>query len=128
MVPRICGIQHIQRGSEEKQLNMFEAIYFVIVTLSTVGYGDISPDIWLGQLFMLMMICVAFAFIPRRLEEIASTWSQRQKMGVDYSKRDSSGSKHVLVISSDFTTESVMNFLNEFYEHPRLEVVYDWFK
>ena len=64
---RICGIQHIQRSSWERPLNMFEAVYFVIVTFSTVGYGDISPDIWLGQLFMLLMICIAFAFIPKQV-------------------------------------------------------------
>lgn len=46
---------------------MFESFYFVIVTFSTVGYGDISPDNWLGQLFMLTMICLAFAFIPRQV-------------------------------------------------------------
>ena len=69
LITRICGIQHIQRGSHEKPLNMFEAVYFVIVTLSTVGYGDISPDIWLGQLFMLLMICVAFSFIPRQVRQ-----------------------------------------------------------
>ncbi|RUS81211.1 hypothetical protein EGW08_011005 [Elysia chlorotica] len=100
---------------------MFEAVYFVIVTLSTVGYGDISPDIWLGQLFMLFMICVAFSFIPRQLEEIGSTWSQRKKMGGDYTKRAASRGKHVVVIGSEFSTDSVMNFLNEFYEHPKLE-------
>ena len=46
---------------------MFEAFYFTIVTFSTVGYGDISPDIWPGQLFMVIMICVAIAFIPRQV-------------------------------------------------------------
>ncbi|XP_012937020.1 potassium channel subfamily T member 2 [Aplysia californica] len=117
----ICGIQHIQRGSHKKPLNMFEAVYFVIVTLSTVGYGDISPDIWLGQLFMLFMICVAFSFIPRQLEEIGSTWSQRKKMGGDFRRKASAKSKHVVVIGTEFTTESVMNFLNEFFEHPKLE-------
>ncbi|XP_055872368.1 potassium channel subfamily T member 2-like isoform X3 [Biomphalaria glabrata] len=117
----ICGIQHIQRGSYERQLNMFESVYFVIVTLSTVGYGDISPDIWLGQLFMCIMICVAFSFIPRQLEEIGSTWSQRKKMGGDYSKRASNRGKHVVVIGAEFTIESVMSFLSEFFEHPKLE-------
>ena len=64
---RVCGIQHIQRASTEKPLTMFESFYFVIVTFSTVGYGDISPDIWLGQLFMILMICIAIAFIPRQV-------------------------------------------------------------
>lgn len=63
----VCGIQHIQRASSEKSLTLFESFYFTIVTFSTVGYGDISPDIWLGQLFMVLMICIAFAFIPRQV-------------------------------------------------------------
>ena len=66
---RICGVQHIQRASTETQLDMFGAIYFVIVTFSTVGYGDISPDIWPSQVFMLLMICIAFAFIPTQVCE-----------------------------------------------------------
>lgn len=71
-ISRICGIQHIQRGSSERPLNLFEAVYFVIVTLSTVGYGDISPDIWLGQLFMVIMICIAFSFIPRQVRNLVT--------------------------------------------------------
>ncbi|KAL8625209.1 hypothetical protein ACOMHN_030842 [Nucella lapillus] len=117
----ICGIQHIQRSSAQKPLNMFEAVYFVIVTFSTVGYGDISPDIWLGQLFMLFMICVAFAFIPKQIEEIGSTWAQRKKTGGDYGKSKAERNKHVVVCASSFPADVVMNFLNEFYEHPKLE-------
>ena len=56
---------------------MFEAFYFTIVTFSTVGYGDISPDIWPGQLFMVIMICVAIAFIPRQVC-IHASWSPVQ--------------------------------------------------
>ncbi|XP_025092879.1 potassium channel subfamily T member 2-like isoform X2 [Pomacea canaliculata] len=117
----ICGIQHIQRSSSERPLTIFESVYYVIVTFSTVGYGDISPDIWLGQLFMIVMICVAFAFIPKQLEEIGSSWSQRKKTGGDYGKRKSARSKHIVVSATSFTSEVVMNFLNEFYEHPKLE-------
>ncbi|XP_071112258.1 potassium channel subfamily T member 2-like [Haliotis cracherodii] len=117
----ICGIQHIQRSSALVKLNMFESVYFVIVTFSTVGYGDISPDIWVGRLFMLFMICVAFAFIPRQLEEIGSTYVQRKQSGGEYGRRKAARNKHVVVCSTSLTTETVMNFLNEFYAHPKLE-------
>ncbi|KAK7479069.1 hypothetical protein BaRGS_00029661 [Batillaria attramentaria] len=105
----------------ESPLTMFESLYFVIVTFSTVGYGDISPDIWLGQLFMILMIVVAFSFIPRQIEVLASTWLERQKAGGEYSRRSASRNKHVIVCSSQLTQESVMDFLNEFYAHPKLE-------
>ena len=96
---RICGIQHIQRGSSESPLTMFESLYFVIVTFSTVGYGDIYPDIWLGQVFIMIMIIVAFTFIPRQVclaffcfclsterHVSASTWVERQNVDGVYSQ------------------------------------------
>lgn len=117
----ICGIQHIQRGSVGHQLSMFESVYFVIVTFSTVGYGDISPDTWLGQLFMTFMICFAFAFVPRQIEVISSTYSERKKTGGEYSKNDALGHRHVVVFSTHLTADNVMDFLLEFYAHPKLE-------
>ncbi|XP_060085731.1 potassium channel subfamily T member 2-like isoform X1 [Ylistrum balloti] len=117
----ICGIQHIQRGSNGHQLSMFEAMYFVVVTFSTVGYGDISPDTWLGQLFMTFMICLAFAFIPRQVEGITSTLKERKKIGGEYSQRHSAGHRHVVVCATNLTAESIMDFLIEFYAHPKLE-------
>lgn len=117
----ICGVQHIQRSSLESPLTMFESFYFTIVTFSTVGYGDISPDIWLGQVFMVLMICIAFAFIPRQVEVIGSTWMERQRAGGVYSRRQAEGNKHVIVCCNHFSAEAVMDFLTEFYAHPKLE-------
>ncbi|XP_052763333.1 potassium channel subfamily T member 2-like isoform X2 [Mya arenaria] len=117
----ICGIQHIQRASAEVQLNMFDAVYFVIVTFSTVGYGDISPDIWPSQVFMILMICIAFAFIPMQIQMIASTIAERMKFGSEYSERRAAGCKHVVVVSRTLQTDTVMDFLLEFYAHPKLE-------
>ncbi|KAK0069136.1 potassium channel subfamily T member 2, partial [Biomphalaria pfeifferi] len=60
----ICTIQHIQRGSSSTNFTIFESFYFVIVMFSTVGYGEFFPDIWLGRLFMILTIALAFVFIP----------------------------------------------------------------
>ncbi|XP_045180418.2 potassium channel subfamily T member 1-like isoform X3 [Mercenaria mercenaria] len=117
----ICGVQHIQRASPDLKLNLFDAIYFVIVTFSTVGYGDISPDIWPSQVFMILMICIAFAFIPMQIQTIASTMAERTKFGSEYSERRARGNKHVVVLSRTLQTDTVMDFLLEFYAHPKLE-------
>ncbi|KAL4216992.1 potassium channel [Mactra antiquata] len=117
----ICGVQHIQRASGELKLNLFESIYFVIVTFSTVGYGDISPDIWPSRVFMLLMICIAFACIPLQIQTIASTMLERMKFGSEYTERKSRGNKHVVVVSRTLQTDTVMDFLLEFYAHPKLE-------
>ncbi|CAG5121403.1 unnamed protein product, partial [Candidula unifasciata] len=117
----ICFMQHLQRASKNSPLSMFEAMYFVIVTFSTVGYGDISPDLWISQLFMILMICVAFASIPRQIEGLISTYMERQRAGGEYSRRSARRNKHVIVCSSTLTQDTLMDFLNEFYAHPKLE-------
>lgn len=61
-----CGIQHFQRAGQ-KNLNLFESFYLTIVTFSTVGYGEIYPDIWISQLLIIVIICVAFAVLPTQV-------------------------------------------------------------
>jgi len=39
-------------------------LYFVIVTLSTVGYGDIVPYSAIGRLCVVALICIALIMIP----------------------------------------------------------------
>lgn len=65
----MCGIQHFQRAGH-RHLNLFQATYFVVVTFSTVGYGDFVPDIWPSQLFMVIMIGVALVVLPTQVWNI----------------------------------------------------------
>jgi len=58
------GFSHImwfsERGSSAINDKYFpgilESIYFTIVTMSTVGYGDITPNKWLGRVGSLLII------------------------------------------------------------------------
>ena len=47
-----------------KNLSLFNAFYFCIVTFSTVGFGDVTPRIWPSQLLVVIMICVALVVLP----------------------------------------------------------------
>jgi len=42
--------------------NFYEAGYFLIVTVTTVGYGDISPQSWQGQVIVVLFILSALFF------------------------------------------------------------------
>ncbi|XP_030562107.1 potassium channel subfamily T member 2 isoform X2 [Drosophila novamexicana] len=119
----VCGIQHFQRAGH-RHLNLFQSTYYVVVTFSTVGYGDFVPDIWPSQLYMVIMICVALIVLPTQFEQLAFTWMERQKLGGSYSSHRAQSEKHVVVCSTTLHADTIMDFLNEFYAHPLLQDFY----
>ncbi|XP_060927761.1 potassium channel subfamily T member 1-like [Limanda limanda] len=118
-----CGIQHLERGAENT-LSIFDALYFCIVTFSTVGYGDVTPKIWPSQLLVVILICVALVVLPLQFEELAYLWMERQKLGGNYSRHRAQTEKHVVLCVSSLKIDLLMDFLNEFYAHPRLQDYY----
>ena len=40
------------------------ALYFLVVTLITVGYGDINPESSLGQIICLFFFIVTIIYVP----------------------------------------------------------------
>ncbi|CAL8347344.1 unnamed protein product [Lota lota] len=117
-----CGIQHLERAGNN--LSLFKSFYFCIVTFSTVGYGDVTPQIWPSQLLVVILICVALVVLPLQFEELAYLWMERQKSGGNYSRHRAQTEKHVVLCVSSLKIDLLMDFLNEFYAHPRLQDYY----
>uniref|UniRef100_A0A8C4TNJ2 Potassium channel subfamily T member 2-like n=1 Tax=Erpetoichthys calabaricus TaxID=27687 RepID=A0A8C4TNJ2_ERPCA len=118
----ICGIQHLERAGNN--LTLFDSLYFCIVTFSTVGFGDVTPKIWPSQLLVVIMICVALIVLPIQFEQLAFLWMERQKSGGNYSRYRAQTEKHVVLCVSCLKIDLLMDFLNEFYAHPRLQDYY----
>jgi len=59
----VCSIEYLQRGGHS-YFNLYQSFYFVMVTLSTVGYGDYVPDIWPSQLYAVVMLGVVLFVLP----------------------------------------------------------------
>ena len=58
------------------------SMWFMFVTVSTVGYGDVSPGTWQGQIFVCMVIICGLIFLAMPLAIVGSTfgqvWDERQ--------------------------------------------------
>ena len=46
-----------------EKLNWLDAVYFCVVTLATVGYGDITPHTNLGKVFTMFYILTGVGII-----------------------------------------------------------------
>jgi voltage-gated potassium channel len=59
----IGAIMYVVEGPENGFKNIPTSMYWAIVTLTTVGYGDISPQTPLGQLLASVVMIIGYAII-----------------------------------------------------------------
>ncbi|GAA51697.1 calcium-activated potassium channel subunit alpha-1 [Clonorchis sinensis] len=110
------GIDHLGDFWEDKphegSWSYFESCYFLLVTLSTVGYGDYAANTTLGRLFICIFIPVAMgvsaSFIPELFRNFNTNASD---LTAKYESIH--GERHVLVCGN-FDNRSLQTFINGF--------------
>lgn len=89
----IFGTYIISRagGFSVKDMSFVDAAYFTIVTMSTVGYGDIVPISEMAKIFVILLIVVGLSvflslitiissdFVNTRLEKLSNRISDAEK-------------------------------------------------
>ncbi|XP_066549865.1 calcium-activated potassium channel subunit alpha-1a isoform X12 [Amia ocellicauda] len=100
-------------------LTYWECVYLLMVTMSTVGYGDVYAKTTLGRLFMVFFILGGLAMFASYVPEIIELIGNRKKYGGSYSAVN--GRKHI-VVCGHITLESVSNFLKDFLHKDRDDV------
>ena len=90
----------------------------MVVTISTVGYGDITPKTVLGQCMVMGIILFAIIVVPAQIADFGSALSEHYKRGRPYRRSD----PHVvLVVPADMSAEDVATLLQElFHSHHTL--------
>jgi len=121
-----AGIIHLLENSgdlptfsEPVAISYWNAVYFLMVTMSTVGYGDITCGTSLGRVVQLMFLAVGLALFASVLPEILELLGSQSKWAGTY--HGDKGKRHI-VVCGHITYESVSHFLKDFLHEDREDV------
>ena len=91
-----------------------DAVYFTVVTYSTVGYGDLTPVTDNARIFTLSMILVGLASFVTALTVILAPVIERQMKGVlSIMSRFQKTVNHVVVCGYSNVSESIVDELQD---------------
>ncbi|XP_046455241.1 calcium-activated potassium channel slowpoke-like isoform X13 [Daphnia pulex] len=121
-----AGIIHLLENSGDPldfnnphRLSYWTCVYFLIVTMSTVGYGDVYCETILGRTFLVFFLLVGLAVFASWIPEITELVGNRTKYGGEH--RVEHGKRHI-VVCGHITYESVSHFLKDFLHEDREDV------
>ena len=97
------------------QSRFHDFLYYIVVTLSTVGYGDIFPITELGRFVIIMLIILALYLIPRQTNELIKLMSITSV----YARASYKANNEVphIVICGHVSVDALKNFCYELF-HP----------
>lgn len=77
----------IERDANPQFANIPQAIYWAIVTITTVGYGDVAPVTLLGKMMASVIMLTGFAIIAVPTGIVTSEIGREMRGKVDRSRR-----------------------------------------
>ncbi len=101
----------------DTKYTLFEAYYFLIMTMSTVGYGDISPEHWTGRFLVTIFVVSAILFLIPQLHAVLEAYTLQTTLHNTLSFKDR-GRRHILICSQALKPLVLRDFLTEFYSDP----------
>jgi len=97
---------------ESVNLSLMQSVWYVMVTVSTVGYGDIYPVSFLGKLAGIVFIVVGVVFFSSNISHIGKLLQSQADGHGRYSVV--SGKKHI-ILTGQVDALTVRDFAGEFF-------------
>lgn len=112
------AVESSNRIEEDPEITFGDAIYFLLVTIATVGYGDIAPLTASGKAVAAAVIIITFTVIPTelsRLNQLMALQSQFRKV-----YRPVMGNPHILIVGHVSEPRCLLDLFRELYHPDRL--------
>ncbi|KAJ3389880.1 hypothetical protein HDU92_000825 [Lobulomyces angularis] len=94
-----------------RELDLMESFYFIVITISTVGYGDVSPVSTPGRIAVMVLIIVSLGVIPGLVSDVVDTLQMDKKGGGTFSKGNS---EFIVVIGKYDNIDRLKDILSVF--------------
>ena len=97
-----------------------KSMYFMVITMTTVGYGEINPQSEYGQGFNILIMMATLIILPQQTSELLDLIKKQSKYRtMRYSK--SSEETHI-IITGDITLQAMGTFCRELFHPEHLQM------
>ena len=93
-----------------QDLPYIDAMYFIVVTVTTLGYGDISPETTGGKVIVMFSIIFTAVAIPLQVSSLITELGKRSEYESEL--REIQQHEHV-VVCGEITSAMIWNFVKE---------------
>ncbi|KAK5823126.1 hypothetical protein F5H01DRAFT_317669 [Linnemannia elongata] len=113
-----CAISAFQVAEYDQLLktddhnDLLKLLYFVLITMSTIGYGDLTPKNQVGYAIVILLIMAVVSVFPFMISGIMDALAQA-KAGEGIFK--SGGAKFMIISGSLHSAQKLANVLNGFW-------------
>ncbi|KAG0200144.1 potassium channel, sub T, member 2 [Mortierella sp. GBA30] len=115
----------------EKPHTVWDAFYFILITASTVGYGDITPKSLESRIVVMVFIIVALSVVPGLIAGTIETLKSSRSGGGSYiQSRGANGvARQYLVMIGDFQSakrvaDMLIGFFNKEFSDSDVRIVF----
>lgn len=64
---------YLYPATTSPQISLVDTLYYMVITVTTVGYGDVAPKTEAGRLITIFIVIYAFTVFPKLIAQLAHT-------------------------------------------------------
>ncbi|XP_063933917.1 potassium channel subfamily T member 1-like [Zophobas morio] len=96
-----CTFRFTANCFEQKPLHPYSfvtCLYFMIVTLSSVGFGDITPFNAMSRMFITSYIILGIVLLPQLINELITSVAEKKRIYKEYESGLISNTSHIILV------------------------------
>jgi polar amino acid transport system substrate-binding protein len=115
------GSKSISRGYFP---GIFEAAWCILATVTTVGYGDVTPQRWIGRFVALLVMVTGISLFGIIIAELSAGLTLAQ-LSIDISGPEDLRRRRVATVAGSTSTDVIRGFGAQLVEVQEIEDAYD---